>query len=238
MFRLNYLYADGAKICLMSEHAPAFFVMQMQHTKLNVPLIVMDGAALYDAEQNVFVQAETLDPEDTARVIERLRELGISCFVYTIHNNKTCIFHIGEIRPPEKTVFDRMRRSPYRHYLEGEVFVPEEVVYIKIIDEAGTLTETEYHMSKVLPKGRLRAVIRPQAGAPGINGLYIYAHTATMEQAEKRLMQILREEDESLSPVEIHLPKRTRPDLDAMRALRILTRMYEPLKIRRLFKRR
>ena len=56
MFRLNYLYADGAKICLMSEHAPAFFVMQMQHTKLNVPLIVMDGAALYDAEQNVFGQ--------------------------------------------------------------------------------------------------------------------------------------------------------------------------------------
>ena len=25
LFRLNYLYADGAKICLMSEHAPAFF---------------------------------------------------------------------------------------------------------------------------------------------------------------------------------------------------------------------
>ena len=198
----------------------------------------MDGAALYDAEQNVFVQAETLDPEDTERVIERLRELGISCFVYTIHNNKTCIFHIGEIRPPEKTVFDRMRRSPYRHYLEGEVFVPEEVVYIKIIDEAGTLTETEYHMSKVLPKGRLRAVIRPQAGAPGINGLYIYAHTATMEQAEKRLMQILREEDEKLSPVEIHLPRRTRPDLDAMRALRILARTYEPLKIRRLFRKK
>ena len=32
--------------------------------------------------------------------------------------------------------------------------------------------------------------------------------------------------------------RRTRPDLDAMRALRILTRMYEPLKIRRLFRRK
>lgn len=238
MFRLNYLYADGAKICLMSEHAPAFFVMQMQHTKLNVPLIVMDGAALYDAEQNVFVQAETLDPEDTARVTERLRELGISCFVYTIHNNRTCIFHLGETRPPEKTVFDRMRRSPYRHYLEGEVFVPEEVVYIKVIDEAGKLTETEHHLSRVLPKGRLRAVIRPQAGAPGINGLYIYSHTATMEQAEKRLMQKLREEDDSLSPVEIRLDRRSRPDLDAMRALHLLTEMYEPLKIRKWLKKR
>ena len=237
MFRLNYLYADGAKICLMSEHAPAFFVMQMQHTKLNVPLIVMDGAALYDAEQNVFVEAETLDPQDTARVTGRLRELGISCFVYTIHNNKTCIFHLGETRPPEKTVFDRMRRSPYRDYLEGEVFVPEEVVYLKVIDEAGKLTETEHHLSRVLPKGRLRAVIRPQAGAPGINGLYIYAHTATMEQAEKRLMQRLREEDGSLSPVEIRLEKHTQPEQDAMRALHMLTEMYEPLKIKRLLSR-
>ena len=26
-FRLNYLYDDGAKICLMSEHAPAFFAL-------------------------------------------------------------------------------------------------------------------------------------------------------------------------------------------------------------------
>ena len=44
MFRLNYLYDDGARICLMSEHAPAFFALQMSETKLNTPLIVMDGA--------------------------------------------------------------------------------------------------------------------------------------------------------------------------------------------------
>ena len=49
MFRLNYLYDDGARICLMSEHAPAFFALQMSETKLNTPLIVMDGAAIFDA---------------------------------------------------------------------------------------------------------------------------------------------------------------------------------------------
>lgn len=237
MFRLNYLYDDGAKICLMSEHAPAFFIMQMSHTWLNVPLIVMDGAAIYDAGENVYLQAETLDPEDTARIVERLRALNISCFVYTIHNNKTCIFHLGEIREPERTVFERMRRSPYRDYLEGEVYVPEEVVYIKIIDEAGKLIETESHLSRILPKGKLRAVIRPQAGAPGIEGLYIYAHTATMEQAEKRLMQMLRTEDEKLSPVEIRLPSSYRSEADAMRVLHILSSTYEPLKLRRLFRR-
>ena len=126
-----------------------------------------------------------------------------------------------------------MKRSPYRDYLEGEIFVPEEVVYIKIIDYTGTLTETEYHIRKNLPKGRLRAVIRPQAGAPGISGLYIYAHTATMEQAEKRLMQMLCESDPDLSPVEIRLNRPYRNEMDAMHMLYALGSAYEPVKLLR-----
>jgi hypothetical protein len=43
--------------------------MQMNATKLNVPLIVMDGAAIYDAEQNIYLQTETLDPEETGSII-------------------------------------------------------------------------------------------------------------------------------------------------------------------------
>ena len=112
------------------------------------------------------------------------------------------------------------------------------MVYIKVIDEATKLIDTEYHIRKVLPKGRLRAVIRPQAGAPGISGLYIYAHTATMEQAEKRLMQMLREEDPSLTPVEIHLNRPYRSETDTMRVLYALGSAYEPVKLFRLFRRR
>ena len=41
LFKLNQLCASGAKICLMSEHAPAFFTMQMTGAKLTVPMIVM-----------------------------------------------------------------------------------------------------------------------------------------------------------------------------------------------------
>ena len=231
MYRLNYLYNDGAKICLMSEHAPAFFILQMSQTKQNVPLIVMDGAAIYDADRNTYLQMETLDPEDTARIVERLKALNMSCFVYTVHNNKTCIFHLGETREPERRVFSRMRRSPYRDYLEGEIFVPNEVVYIKIIDEAGKLTETEYHLRRILPKSRLRVAIRPQAGAPGIDGLYIYAHTATMEQAEKRLMEMLREEEPSLMPVDIRNNTPYRSERDAIHVLNRLTNAYEPLRI-------
>ena len=77
MFRLNYLYDDGARICLMSEHAPAFFALQMSETKLNTPLIVMDGAAIFDANENRYLSLETLPAEDSERLTERLRALNI-----------------------------------------------------------------------------------------------------------------------------------------------------------------
>ena len=231
MFRLNYLYADGAKICLMSEHAPAFFVMQMQHTKLNVPLIVMDGAAIYDANENHYVHMETIAKEESDRLNERLQALGISYFVYTIHNNKTCIFHYGQLRETEKVVYDKMRRSPYRDYLEGEVYNPDEIVYYKVIDEDGRLAEIESHLHRVMPKGKLRAVRRKQAGTKGISGLYIYAHTATMEQAKKKLLHILQEEAGTLEPVEIRAPGPYRSERDAMYLLYKVGRSYEPIRL-------
>ena len=231
MFRLNYLYDDGAKICLMSEHAPAFFVLQMSATKLNVPLIVMDGAAIYDFNENRYISTENIPPEDSERIRARLEELKLSYFIYTVHHNKTCIFHRGEMRDTEKTVLERMKRSPYRDYLEGEIEVPEEIVYFKVIDTDSRIAEIENHLHGVLPKSRLRSVHRRQAGAPGISGIYIYAHTATMEQAEKRVMRILREENPALQPVDIRLKTAGHSERDAMHVLNSVSAVYEPVRL-------
>ena len=228
LFRLNYLYNDGARICLMSEHAPAFFTLQMSAAKLNTPQIVMDGAAIYDANENVYLQAETIAPEDSARLKERLEKLGLSCFIYTIHNNKTCIFHQGEITEPEKVVYEQMKSSPYRSYLEGEIYEPQEIVYFKILAEEGRMGEIEYSLRNVLPRGRLRGVRRAQSGAPGIVGLYIYAHTATMEQAEKRLMEMLHAEEPELEPVQILTNAEYRSERDAVHLLHQVEKYYEP----------
>ena len=235
LFRLNYLYGDGAKICLMSEHAPAFFLLQMSATKLNLPLIVMDGAAIYDAGKNRFLHLETIPLSESNPIGERLHALGISYFIYTVHHHKTRIFHRGEVREAERVVYERMRRSPYRDYLEGEILDPEEIVYFKVIDEDSRILEIEQHLHHVIQKGRLRSARRKQAGAPGISALYIYSHTATMEQAEKRLMELLRAEDPSLIPEDIRLKHPYSSERDAIHLLSMVARSYEPVRLVNLF---
>ncbi len=236
-FRLNYLYDDGARICLMSEHAPAFFTLQMSDTMLSMPFIVMDGAAIFDANANRYLQAEMIDVWESARLREHLDALGLSYFIYTIHHNKVCIFHQGEPRPQEQAVYLRMKRSPYRSYLDGEIYEPEEIVYIKIIDERERITALEAQLQPYLADRKLRAVSRPQQ-VPGVSGLYFYADTASMPHAEARLMQILRETEPTLRPVEVFLPRPYHTEHDAMHLLHRLANLYEPLKIRRLFRKR
>ena len=235
-FRLNYLYDDGAKICLMSEHAPAFFTLTMSQTMLSVPFIVMDGAAIYDANTNSYLQAETLDVWESARLREHLDAMGISYFLYTIHHNKVCIFHQGKLNTQEEAIFERMKRSPYRSYLEGEIYKDEEIVYLKIIDETDKIQVLEKRLAGYMQGRRLRMSVKPES-VPGVSGLYFYADTADMSQAEQRLMRMLQAKEPNLRPREVFLKTPYRSEHDTMHLLHRLANLYEPMKILRLFPR-
>lgn len=229
LFRLNYLYNDGARICLMSEHAPAFFLSQLAGAKLSVPMIVMDGAALFDANENRYLWAETIRPQDSLRLREYLDRLGLSYFIYTIHRGKVCIFHQGEVSESERVIYQRMRRSPYRSYLEGEILEEAELVYLKLIGPDREMAETLSKMQGFLHSRKLRGVVRPQ-GAEGISGLYIYSAQASPRNAQIRLLRQLREQEPGLQPVDVFSPAPYENERDAIHLLHRLGNLYEPPK--------
>ena len=231
LFRLNSLYQDGAKICLISRHAPAFFAPQLQSATLALPMIVMDGAALYDVSENRYLHAETMRKEDAARMMEKLDQLGLSYFLYTVHRNRTCIFHRGPLRETEQAVLNRLRRSPYRSYLDEEVFSPEEIVCIKIIADDAQIQVLSRRLHTFIRGRRLRSSIQPQTGFPGVSGLYLHAQSATVNHAENRLMRMLREKEPDLQPVELFLPNGYHTEHDAMVLLYHLLNQYAPIRL-------
>ena len=228
LFRLNYLYADGAKICLMSEHAPAFFAMQLHDAMLSVPMIVMDGAALYDARENKYLCVKTLERDQAAALREMLDRMGLSYFIYTVHHGRTCIFHQGPLRSEERAILDRMRASPYRSYLEGEILDEAEIVYFKVIGSDARISQLEKRLGSDALDRKLRLVSRPQS-EPGVSGLYFYAGSATMKNAKEALMKRLWEKEPGLRPVEVFSRTPYRTEADALHLLHRVGNAYEPL---------
>ena len=230
LFMLNSLYQDGARICFVSEHAPAFFAIQMSAARSKAPAIVMDGAAIYDVQENVYLWQNTINQGDSALVKKHLDAQRVSYFVYTVHKGRTCIFHRGKISPEEHLIYERMRSSPYRSYLEGEVYEAAEIVCFKIIASDERIDELSYALHRDLPAQRYRLVIRPQ-DEPGISGLYIYNKSACLAHAKEKLLQLVQKDGERLEPVDAVLPYGYHSEYDAIRLLHYIGNRYEPLTI-------
>ena len=200
----------------------------MHEAMLSVPLIVMDGAAIYDARENTYLLTQTVDPASSASLRAALDGMGLSYFIYTVRHGRTCIFHQGALREEERLVLDRMRRSPYRSYLDGEILDAAEIVYYKLIDKTERVEPLEKRLRYALQGQHLRIVSRPQE-VPGVSGLYFYSEEAAPEKAEERVMALLREKEPELKPVELFSPTPYRTELDAMRLLHRIGNAYEPL---------
>ena len=236
MFRMNQLHSDGARICLISDHAPAFFTQQMATTKLDIPLIVMDGAAIFDINTNSYVYTHMLPEDSSAWLMKELDALEIGYFVYTIHNDKTCIFHHGDVSPQENVVFQTMKRSPYRNYLEGEAYEADEIIYVKVIAPEEALQTVIYQVYPKLEEHGLRVAVREQAGDMDVKGMYFYAADANVPHAEEILIDRFRTLDPTLQAEEVFSTTGYRSEHDAIRIMNRIEHLYEPTILSKLKK--
>ena len=228
LFRLQNLYQEGAKICLISKHAPAFHASQLGHVKFTVPLIVMDGAALYDANENVYLSVTHPDAASCRWLIKRLESMQVSFFIYTVHRDRNCIYHHGALREPEQTVYRHLKKSPYRYYLDDDHYAVADVVYLKVVTDQAQARHIAQELQPMLEKMKLRSVVRPQAGIENGYSLYVYAAHADVPHAQTHLMQMLRKKEPALEMHDIAAPNAYRSEHDAVQLLKKLSREYEP----------
>ena len=68
---LNRLIDSGLKFTVSTVHTPSKVVSLLKGVKLNYPVIVMDGAAIYDIKQKEYLATEYL-PSDVCETAERI----------------------------------------------------------------------------------------------------------------------------------------------------------------------
>ncbi len=228
LFRLQSLYREDARICLISEHAPAFHTSQLENVKFTVPLIVMDGAALFDANENAYVSVTHPDAGSCRWLIKRLENMNVSFFVYTVHRDRNCIYHHGPMSEPETKVYQHLRKSPYRYYLDDDHYSVSDIVYLKVVTTKEQAEHIRAELEPVMEKMKLRSVIRPQAGIKNGCSLYFYAAHADTLHAQAHLIQLLRKKEPELQMVDMTAEHPYRSEREAMRLLRKMSREYEP----------
>ncbi len=229
LVELNRLYDAGAKICLETEYAPAFLIGQLQMIHINMPIIVLGGAALYDIRENTYSEVQEI-PKIGAYYLQTLIvSMGYCGIFFSLRSNSMMLFQTGKRSRREEEDYRMMRRSPYRNYVEGLFGDADRVLAFRTIlsQEEAEVFEERLAWDQVI--GKYFQVVRiPRPNHPGEILFYFYKKGVCLETAQQRLMdQEMETEGRVLQKVQI-LPRSSSydPERDAIHLIHRIRKQY------------
>lgn len=228
---LDHLYQDGAKICLISRWAPAFIVPQMGLLNVNTPMIIMDGAAIYDVRENKYLDVIPIPVENALRLRGILLGFGVGMNLYTVNERSMAIYHDGPVSEQEKREGEAMKRSPLRHYADGLPHEEDWIAFMRVIDTTENIEQLAYALRSVLPSGMFRMEMRPDDRFENTAGLYFYDPKATVKTMKQRVRHIMElETKQYLTPIDMEpATRKYQPEHDALLLLGRLKNRFSPI---------
>ena len=178
---LNRLIALGVKFTVSTIRTPASMMEPLSGIHLELPVIAMDGAVLYDIRKNRYLDVFALEP-DAAAAVEAIAEAeGAHAFVNVLCDN-TLLIYYGELKnDAEKDMFQRLRCSPYRNYTHKQFRREpgvEQVTYVMVLAQEPVVQRIAEQIRNTLGT-RVRLTLSPASEYPGYTYLKVYSPDAT-----------------------------------------------------------
>ena len=185
---LNRLIRGGVKFTISTTRTPAELLSLMHGTDLNLPVIVMDGAVLYDVKQKKYLETVFLSPDVAAEAEQLIAECGLHCFVNVLLDT-TLLIYYGKFRNhAEEQLFESHKTSPYRNYIHTQYRRynrTEKTIYITVLAEQSEILSLESML-----RAALRGVARisvSQSEYEGFLYLKVFSPLATKQNMLNRL---------------------------------------------------
>lgn len=178
---LNRMIEDGMRFTISTKRTPASLLESLSDIRLKYPVIVMDGAALYDTNKNEYIRNYVISEETSAEMWALLSRSGLCVYANVIIDDTLLIYYRDMKDDINNEMVKKLKTSPYRNYIKRDVPESEKVVYFMMLDHTDKI-DTFY--DKLLNEGygdRLKIVKYPSDDYKGYSYIKIYNKNATKE---------------------------------------------------------
>lgn len=125
---LNEAIARGALFTVATARTPATVATLLKGIDVDMPLVVMTGATLWNPATGRYSRTRFLPEEEARRVLEIYRRRQFPAFIYTLRNNLIQIYHIGPLCEEERQFMAGRDATPFKIFhipADGESEIPE-----------------------------------------------------------------------------------------------------------------
>lgn len=170
---LNRMLSDGANFTLATMRTPAAVMEIVSDINLKLPVIVMNGAALYDTKENSYLMAYVISGNTCSEVKEIVHEHGMNIFTNALCDDNLVIYYDELKNYAEKSIYNSLKKSPYRSYVNREPIPCDRAIYLMIVDENEKIN-CLYETLNNRMGNRLKIITYPSNDYPGYSYIKVY----------------------------------------------------------------
>ena len=185
--RLTQLAERGANIAVVTDRTPSSFLPLLDGAQLRLPVVCLDGAALYDIDSARYSDLRAM-PEEAARAVTAAFEkAGHGCFIYSVVRDMMHVYYGKFSNPAEEALYEQLYASPHEAYVYGPLPAGCDALMIAALetDEAAGALRAAIEALPQAEYLRIRAVLA--RGYPGYTRLEILSAPARPRRALETL---------------------------------------------------
>lgn len=187
---LNRILDEGIPLSVITRHTVASFMENGNELRFKLPVILMDGAVIYDPVNGVYLEKAELSHEEAIELSRVLESFGLDVLKSTIVNESLLIFYDELKNKGSLSIFDTLHRSPYRNYIRHPL--PEDLgaVYIHAVNRSDKIKLVYEELVRRGYGEKYRIETYESSHAPGYSYIRIFSPEADRRKMAEKLRQL------------------------------------------------
>lgn len=185
---INRMLSDGLKLTISTMRTPASLMKPLADIHLNMPVVVMNGAALYDIKENTYVKAYIISNSTCLKIKEIIDKADMNCFINALSDDNLMIYYDRLENQAERTIFSQLKKSPYRNYIKRAPSSEDRVIYLMIIDKSEKIAKLYKAVSESEVGSHIKILTYPSDDFKGYSYIKIYNKNANKHNMIQYLM--------------------------------------------------
>lgn len=175
---INRMLSEGLNFTLVTMRTPASLMDIVSDVELKLPVVVMNGAALYDFRNNSYVKAYIISGDTCEKARNIINNAGMNVFTNALCDDSLVIYYDRLENEAEKAIFTSLKKSPYRNYINRKPQPEDRVIYLMMVDQSDRISALYNQLVHSEVGQLLKMITYPSQDYPGYSYIKIYNRNA------------------------------------------------------------